>query len=274
MQEDLLKSEEKNNKKIEKNGKVTDENFEKIYKYFLNENSYEYFYQPVWNLQKNEMFGYEISATINVEENVKIEDILLKSRDFKKYDRVQQLMFINSINNLYKITDNKMKILKIDLESYMEYVNKGRIFDLLDKRDIVIAFVNYEKLNQSEFKKIIAEIKLKGGKVLLDDYDDTQVNVTGLDILDPDYIRYNFPIKMEKEKIIEKISSLNTYCVSSDTRLIINKIEDKKSLDVISESKVDLVQGEYLSDIQSDINFDKAIKRILLKINGEDEEIF
>lgn len=254
---------------------ITNENFESLYKGLVSNNGFSYFYQPIVDLDRKEIFGYEIIAELNLGNNINLENILKKSKDFKKYDRVNQLVFINSLDTFEKIkfSNKTLGFVNIDLESYDKYVNKGRIFDTLDDRNIVIAFYNYSKYNNTKLNIIVSDLRTKGAFVMLNNYDDNNLHISNLNIINPDYIKYYLPKDKISELIKKSIKELLTYCISSETKLVLAGIDKKEDLDIAIECGADMVQGLYFGQPSENINFETIVAEKLKYESVDDESI-
>jgi len=254
---------------------VTDENFSSLYRGLLNEKIFNFFYQPIVSFSKKEIIGYEVCAELNIGNKINIENVIKKSRDFKKYDRVQQIVFINTLDNFSKIGLNKkiLGFINIDLDSYDKYVNKGRIFDVLDNGNIVVSFYNYSKHNNTKLNKMIVNIKEKGGSVLLNNYDDNNLNISSLNIINPDYIKYCLPREKASEPLKNNIKEMLTYCIASETRFVLSGIKTVEDFELAIDCGAELLQGEYFGEASESLNFDKSLQEKLNFSVSEDEKI-
>lgn len=238
---------------------ITDKEFENIYQSITNGSALKFSFQPIIELKKKEIFGYEIKPKLNLGKQVSIENVLKKSRDLKKHDRVQQLLFINTLTCYSKTGNKKYGFVKTDLPSYDSYVNKGRVFDIFDDTKIVMELNNYFKYNNVELKNKIQEIRAKQGYVLLDNYEENNLDITSLDLLNPDYIKYDIPKDGIDDKCRKYIVEMLTYCSSSGIRLILNHIDTQEEFDIIKECGADLVQGKYFAAPSEKMEFDISI---------------
>lgn len=235
---------------------ITDAEFENIYQTIVNGKACKYAFQPIISLRKKEVFGYEIKPILNIGEGLSLEKILKKSRDVKKYERVQQLLFIALLENYVKVKSGKLGFIKIDVPSYDTYVNKSRIYDMFDDAKIVMQFNNYLKYNTVELKEKIEEIRHKQGFVLLDNYQDNNLDITSLDVINPEYIKYDLPKGELDENVKKYVMEILTYSSSSGVRPIFNHIDDEEKYDFIKSCGADLVQGNYFAEPSDRADFD------------------
>lgn len=235
---------------------ITDAEFEKIYQAITAGKACRYLFQPIISLRKKEVYGYEIKPVLNIGEGITLEKVLKKSRDVKKYERVQQLLFVAMMENYVKLKNGKIGFIKIDVPSYDIYVNKSRIYDMFDDCKIVMQFNNYLKYNTVELKNKIEEIRRKQGFVLLDNYQDNNLDLTSLDVINPEYIKYDLPKGDMDEKVKKYITDILTYGSSSGVRSIFNHIDNEEEYEFIKSCGADLVQGRYFAAPSERAEFD------------------
>lgn len=235
---------------------ITDAEFEKIYQTITAGKACRYLFQPIISLRKKEVYGYEIKPVLNIGEGITLEKVLKKSRDVKKYERVQQLLFVSMMENYMKLKNDKIGFIKIDVPSYDIYVNKSRIYDMFDDCKIVMQFNNYLKYNTVELKNKIEEIRRKQGFVLLDNYQNNNLDLSSLDVIEPDYIKYDLPDDQIDEKIEKYVTEILTYGSSSGVRPIFNHVNNEETYEFIKSCGADLVQGNYFGFPSERAEFD------------------
>lgn len=235
---------------------ITDAEFEKIYQTITSGKACRYLFQPIISLRKKEIYGYEIKPVLSIGEGITLEKVLKKSRDVKKYERVQQLLFIAMMENYIKLKNNKIGFIKIDVPSYDIYVNKSRIYDMFDDCKIVMQFNNYLKYNTVELKNKIEEIRRKQGFVLLDNYQDNNLDITSLDVINPEYIKYDLPNGDIDDNIKKYIMDMLTYGSSSGIRVIINHVNNEEEYEFVKSCGADLVQGSFFASPSERAEFD------------------
>lgn len=239
---------------------ITDAEFEKIYQTITAGKACRYLFQPIISLRKKEIYGYEIKPVLSIGEGITLEKVLKKSRDVKKYERVQQLLFIAMMENYLKLKNGKIGFIKIDVPSYDIYVNKSRIYDMFDDCKIVMEFNNYLKYNTVELKNKIEEIRKKQGFVLLDNYQDNNLDLTSLDVINPEYIKYDLPDGEIDDNVKKYIMDMLTYGSSSGVRVVINHVNNEEAYEFVKSCGVDLVQGTFFAMPSERAEFD--IKKI------------
>lgn len=228
---------------------LKEEDFKEIYNQMLERKLIYPVYQPVVDVNSGEIYGFESFNRIGYSKSIKILDFIQKSKDYSKYDKVQQMLFINSIDNFHrtKTTNSETKIFaSIDVKSYIKYPNKPRINEFLEKKDVVVELSNYDNIAISELQDCVKLIRNNNGKVLLNYFGTNKFTMNDLDLLEVDYIKYdiillnNFEESEENQKYL---SELSTYCLSRDIELIVMGVENMEQLRVIKDMGINLMQG-------------------------------
>lgn len=252
---------------------LKEEDFKEIYNQMLERKLIFPVYQPIVDVNTGEIYGFESFNRINYSKNIKILDFIQKSKDYSKYDKVQQMLFINSIDKFHQIktTNDEAKVFAaIDVKSYMKYPNKPRVNEFLEKKDIVVELSNYDNLALSELQDCIKEIRKNNGRVLLNYFGTNKFNINDLDSLTVDYIKYdiillnNFEESEENQKYL---SELSTYCLSRDIELIVMGVENMEQLRIIKDIGIKYMQGYIFGkpgkELDKSINRIKEVKQLL-----------
>ena len=245
---------------------LKEEDFKEIYSQMLERKLIYPVYQPIVSVNNGEIYGFESFTRIGYTKNIKIFDFIQRSKDYSKYDKVQQMLFINSIEDFRKTktAGSEAKLFAaIDVKSYMKYPNKPRINEFLEKKDIVVELSNYDNMAISELQDCIKMIKNNNGKVLLNYFGTNKFTINDLDLLEVDYIKYdiillnNFEESQENQKYL---SELATYCLSRDIELMVMGVENMEQLRIIKDMGINLIQGYIFGKPSKE--FDKSINRI------------
>lgn len=258
---------------IENFDDLNEEDFKEIYSQMLERKLIYPVYQPIVDLKDFSIHGYESFNRIGYSKNIKIIDFIQKSKDYSKYDKVQQMLFINSIDNFQKVkpAGSDVKVFSmIDVQSYIKYPNKPRVNEFLEKRDIVVELSSYDGMALSELQDCIKEIKKNRGKILLNYFGTNKFTLNDLDSLDVDYIKYdmillnNFEESEENQKYL---SELATYCLSRDIELVVMGIENLEQLTIVKNMGVKYIQGYIFGkptrELDTSINRINEVKQIL-----------
>ena len=244
---------------------IKEEDFKGIYNQLL-ENKIVYpVYQPIIDLTDISIYGFESFSRIGYSKNIKILDFIQKAKDHSKYDKVQQLLFVNAIDNFKDLNTNNVNriFISIDVESYIKYPNKPRLYDLMDKIDVVVELSNYANIALAELQDCIRDIRNNGGKVLLNYFGTNKFAINDLNSLEVDYIKYDVILLNnfeESEESKKYLSELATYCLSRDIEIVVMGIENIEQLRIAKNMGIKYIQGYVFG--KPAVELDKSLSRI------------
>lgn len=202
------------------------------------------YYQAVVDLKKREVNGYEVYYKIVTDEDFSYKQILRKAKEFNKYDKLQQMLFVNALEEFNRIKGGLdiTEYVNIDAKSYLNYVNKARIFDLMDKNKVVLEFNNFETLINSKIKELSDEIFKRKGNAAIDNFESSNKTFKDLEQIAPKYIKYK--LKNLEENTIEHLKDLSTFCTLNSINLIVIGVDTKEHLEQVINCGIRYVQGE------------------------------
>ena len=209
-------------------------------------------YQPIIDLEKQSVCAYEVFTRIESKKRVNILDLFNYAKETNKYEKLQQVLLINGIENFETITSKESNYLFVnaDYVSYEKYVNKPRLYDMMGRNKVVIEFQNYEKIDIEKLQETISKIHQNGGMISLDKFDMDETFLEKLKLLSVDYITADISIIKNLSEDLEKQKRLNelvTYCISKDIKLLAIGVEDKETLEYVKKAGVRYVQGYYFA---------------------------
>ncbi len=216
-------------------------------------------YQPIVDLKTQQVFAYEALSQISSAKKVRIDKLLEVAKDYNDYDKLEQILFTNAVEHFESVVNRESNIImvNIDYDSYVNYVNKPRIYDMMARNKVVIEFKNYDNKDLTDIQETIQSIHLKGGKVAFDNFKLDKLSIEDICYLDIDFIIPDMSYIKDIYKDFEKqkfINSLITYTISKDINLIACGVEDKRILDTLKLVGVRLCQGYYFGKPLPDIN--------------------
>lgn len=231
-------------------------------------------YQPIVDLEKKGIFGHEVFTRLETTKKISIVDFLNYAKTMDKYDKVQQILLVNSIEAFEKNKTKTSKTLFVnsDFVSYNNYINKPRIYDMMAKNKIVIEFHNYEKKDMSIMKEVIDNIHKNNGFVALDNFGIGTLTIDDIAMLNVDYIIPDISLIqniVEDENKQNFLSELITYSLSRNSHVIVVGIEDINTLNMVRKLGVNYVQGYFLEKPKESLSF---IDEILHKLEVPDSE--
>lgn len=243
----------------EQDTKLTSKDIKEVIDEIITKKNIKVKYQPIVDLKTQSVYGYEALSQISSAKKIKIETLLEVAKDYNDYDKLQQVLFTNAVEQFESIVNRESNVImvNIDYDSYVNYVNKPRIYDMMARNKVVIEFKNYDNKDLTDIQETIQTIHLKGGKVAFDNFKLNKLSIEDICYLDIDYIIPDISFVKDIYKDFEKqkfINSLITYTISKDINLIAVGVENKKILDTLKLVGVRMVQGFYFGKPLSEIN--------------------
>lgn len=243
----------------EQDSKLTSKDIKELIDEIITKKNIRVKYQPIIDLKTQSVYGYEALSQITSTKKIKIEKLLEVAKDYNDYDKLQQVLFTNAVEQFENIVNRESNVImvNIDYDSYVNYVNKPRIYDMMARNKVVIEFKNYDNKDLTDIQETIQTIHLKGGKVAFDNFKLDNLSIEDICYLDIDYIIPDISFVKDIYKDFEKqkfINSLITYTISKDINLIAVGVENKKILDTLKLVGVKIVQGFYFGKPLSEIN--------------------
>lgn len=226
---------------------VTNEDYEEILLNTINRKNIDVYYQPMIDIKQKKVVAYEMFSRIDNPKSIPIVDLLNYSKGVGKFDKIQQVLMVNSVSEFEKIEIKEANTIfvNIDFESYNKYINKPRIYDMMSKNKLVIEFKNYSN-SINDLEMTIKTIKQHGGYVCLDNFAFAGIRLESLDNIKPNYIKFdiaflnNISVDSEKQKYL--INVIN-YCMARDIDVITVGVEDRGTLITLKNLGIIYVQG-------------------------------
>lgn len=224
---------------------ITEKLISDLCKEITNGKSLKCYYQPIVDLKKQIVDGYEVFYKIITNEDFSYKQLIRKAKEFDKYDKLQQMLFINALDrfNDVKGKGNLNQYINIDAKSYLKYVNKARIFDMLDKNKVIFEFNNFEMLLNSKIKELAEEIQKRKGVVAIDNFETSNKTIKDIEQIEPKIVKYKLEKMDENTKKI--LQELAVFCVSNSINLIVFGIDDVEKLKFVMELGIRYVEGSY-----------------------------
>lgn len=229
------------------------------------------YYQPIIDLKKRAVNGYEVYYKIITDQDFSYKQIIRKAKEFGKYDKLQQMLFVNALERFNELKGKQdiVEYINIDVKSYQNYVNKARIFDLVDKHNVVFEFNNFETLINSKIKQLSDEIFLKKANVAIDNFECSGKTLKDLEQISPKYVK--FKLEDVEENTRQYLKELSTFCLLNSINLIVFGINTKGMLDFVTECNVRYVQGAYFGKPTEGLDISNSF--VEEKLSNEKEEL-
>ena len=197
----------------------------------------KFYYQPIIDLKKRTINGYEVYYKLITEQDFSYKQIMRKAREFGKYDKIQQMLFIHALErfNEMKNTQDVIQYVNIDAKSYTNYINKARI----------IEFNRFEILINSKIRELSKEIFIRKGNVAIDNFESSNKTLKDLEQIEPKYIKYRLLDCEDNTK--QYLKELSTFCLLNSINLIVFGVDTEELYNCAVECDVRYVQGDFFS---------------------------
>lgn len=229
------------------------------------------YYQPIIDLKNRVVNGYEVYYKIITDQDFSYKQIIRKAKEFGKYDKLQQMLFVNALERFNELKGKQdiVEYINIDVKSYQNYVNKARIFDLVDKHKVVFEFNNFETLINSKIKQLSDEIFVKKANAAIDNFESSGKTLKDLEQISPKYVK--FKLEDMEENTRQYLQELSTFCLLNSINLIVFGINTKEMLDFAVGCNVRYVQGAYFGNPTDGLDISNSF--IEEKLSNEKEEL-
>ena len=170
-------------------------------------------------------------------------------------------------------TESNKIFVNIDYESYNKYINKPRMYDMMDRNKIVLEFQNYSNIDETDLAFTIKTIHEHKGFVSFDNFGIGNISLDKLDILKPDFIKFdvsflsNITVDSEKQRYL---STVVTSCMAKGVEVVAVGVEDRQTLVTLKSIGIRYVQGYFFGIPDNSIRpINAQISTEIDKINNE-----
>lgn len=252
---------------------VTSIEMDKIVENIISRKNIIALYVPIIDIKKKYVFAYNSIAGVKYTKNVNMLDIFNHSQEMELYDKLQQILLIDRMEKFLDVKEKESDCIFItsDLMSYYKYINKPRIYDIMEKQKTIIRFINYEKKDISFLQDLINTIHKNKGYVALDNFGIGALKIEDLNLLNIDYVIPDISLVENIENDEDKKKFLNglmTYSISSNTKVIIQGVDSKETLDAVRKLGVRYIEGGYFTKPSEKI---EPLSLVLDKLLSDEE---
>lgn len=239
--------------------KVDKNKFKEIYDSILNEQKANYMFSPIMDVHEKKILAYEIIT--DIQDNIDMQEFFEMAKKEDKFKKLNQLLFVGAIDFINKIkgSDNVKYMIDTDYQSFIEYNNKSRIFDALEKNEIIICFDNYDVANPGNINETNKFINKKHGEVCLNNFESSKFDSSDLKKLEVSFIKYT--IKEDDEKFKEIID----VGMHNKIKVIAAGVDAKEKLEIAASNKLNYMQGKFLFD---DVVLPEVSEEQLVKVDS------
>ncbi|MEG2348260.1 MAG: EAL domain-containing protein [Clostridia bacterium] len=254
---------------------ITSSEMTSIVEGILDKKNIRFKFQPIIDVKEKAVYGYEVFTAVDYAKKVNILDIINHAKDMGRYDNIQQTMLISGIETFQNIRKKEADLMFVnsDIHSYDKYINKPRIYDMLDKSRVVIEFQNYDKNDISHIQEMFSTIHKNRGKIAIDNFGVGTLEIEDVNLLDIDYIIPDISLIKDIKKSDEKqnyLANLVTYALSKEIIIIVVGVEDRETMNVLKKIGIRYMQGYYFGKPYIGINEINTTIPSLVESSGDD----
>lgn len=211
-------------------------------------------YQPIFNIKKHEIFGYEVMSKIVRESQFESSEQLFDlAQRFGQYFDLQKIVWTRAIDmwNQQKKSGKlflncKFDILEQEFNQCELIINKAE-----NCGDIILEITERSTVPDIEnMINIVSKLQVKGVGIAIDDVGSGYSSLDMVAEVKPDYIKINMSIvrNIDKDKFrFGVIQSVGRFCKKTGVKIIAEGVETQSELDALAEIGIPFAQGNFLS---------------------------
>ncbi|RYA23442.1 hypothetical protein CRU96_07680 [Malaciobacter halophilus] len=216
------------------------------------------FYQALENTKTKKIDKYEALARIVKDDEIITPDKFLEiSKSSKQYPKITEAMIKKSFE-YFKDKKNLSFSINLSMDDIKNEKTTSYLFEMIDKYNInerlTIELLESEELNHFEIiNKFIKKLKKYNIQIAIDDFGSGYSNFAYIIKLDIDYLKIdsslieNIHIDKQALKIVKSIIS---FAKELEIKLVAEKVHNKEIYNILTNLKVDYLQGYYIGKPQ------------------------
>lgn len=216
------------------------------------------FYQALENTKTKKIDKYEALARIVKDDEIITPDKFLEiSKSSKQYPKITEAMIKKSFEYFKDKKDLSFSI-NLSMDDIKNEKTTSYLFKMIDKYNInerlTIELLESEELNHFEIiNKFIKKLKKYNVQIAIDDFGSGYSNFAYIIKLDIDYLKIdsslieNIHIDKQALKIVKSIIS---FAKELEIKLVAEKVHNKEIYNILTNLKVDYLQGYYIGKPQ------------------------
>jgi EAL domain-containing protein (putative c-di-GMP-specific phosphodiesterase class I) len=240
----------------------------------MEENLFEYHFQPIIHARTGDIYAYEALMRTNTEvigmQPVEILDLAAKEN--RLYD-IEKYTFYNTLK-IMKDNSNTFQTRKLFINSVSSHQLFDEDFNLLYQKygslfkDIVIEITEATLLNDDGIKLLHKRLQKTNFQLALDDYGAGYSNASILLTSNPNFVKidhsliHNINVDSKKQHLV---SNLVNFANHNQIKIIAEGIESYEELEYVISIGVDYIQGFYTAK-PNPIIIDTISEDLLAKI--------
>lgn len=253
------------------NGKGKD----KIILELIDNNLLTSYYQPIFSINNNSIFGFESLARVKENPFITFKSMIEffeMAIECNMITNVDFICFSNAVENAVNqgIRENSA-LLFINMSpsticdpSHCVRTVGQILYEFNIKSEKIVIEITEESFvkDSKNFKKIIEQYKNFGFKIAIDDFGAGYGGLKMLSMIEPDFVKVDRHFISHIDKAIVKhnlVDSVTIACNRLGIKVIAEGIERAEELEVVSNLGIDLVQGYYLARPHPNIETENTI---------------
>lgn len=230
----------------------------------IDEQLYYHHFQPIFNIHKDEVIGYESLLRSKYVDNP--QTLFDQALELNKLLDLDIASCEKAINLFTKLLEQKefnnnifLNVFPSTLKSIQFMENILNVIDSLNfqPNQIVIELAESEQIeNYAKLKETIQQLKEIGIQFALDDLDQGNASLKNILELEPNYVKLDRYFAKNLNKVKRKqelLKSLVDYCAINNIKVVLEGIETSQELSVAKSLGIDYGQGFLLGKPKSSL---------------------
>lgn len=218
-------------------------------------------FQPIYNIQKWELIGYECLLRTSEESNP--QKIFEQAIKMKKLYELDSRSIHKAFLTLNDARFSETKKLFINVypstlcdQRFLSYLHKIINESNINCQQLIFEIIEAEQINDFNLiKEVLHELKMMRFNIAIDDVGKDFCTMKSIIEFEPDFIKLDGYFTEDLSKVKNKkilITHLNNLCKSINSKLIVEGVENEKDLASLKSIGVEYAQG-YLLGRPSDL---------------------
>lgn len=262
-----------------RNLNLSDDEIEKleVVKMILDDNLFDYHFQPIVNAKDGSIYAYEALMRPRVQPRISPLDVLKCAQHLDRLYDVEKATFINVLQRMNaeseKIAKRKVFINSIPGTRLNEQDTKN-IYEKMQKMSghLVIELTEQAEASDDELSEMKQLLINMGIETAVDDYGTGYSNIVNLLRYMPNYVKIDRMLLSEIQDNPQKIhfvKDIVDFARENKFKVLAEGVETKEELETVIKLGVDFIQGYYTSRPNSEIidNISEEIKTQIIQFN-------
>lgn len=260
--------------------KLTEEEYKEaqIVQTLLDENRFNYHFQPIVNAKNGEIFGYEALMRPDVDPYLPPPVVLKYAEYYGRLYDVEKATFFNVldiVNSNNEIFDGSTKVFINSIPGNLlhgeEALKLEEVAQNLENT-VVVELTEQLELEDGELSVLKDYYNKIGFQTAIDDYGTGYSNVTNLLRYMPHYVKIDRMLLTNIQDSPQKqhfVKDIITFCHDNDILVLAEGVETQEELQMVIHLGVDLIQGYYTAKPTKEIitSISRAIKNEIIEYN-------